>query len=67
MSDQNSTTFFASDEVFKERLHTCHNCPSFSMLGLCKHCGCIMLVKAKVASFSCPEGKWEAVEGEAAT
>ena len=60
MSDQTAPIFFVEDEVFKERLHTCHTCENFNVMGLCKHCGCVMMLKAKLSSSSCPDGKWDA-------
>jgi membrane protease subunit (stomatin/prohibitin family) len=59
MSEQEEAIIFVDDKTYKERLHTCHQCPSFSQLGVCKNCGCVMVVKAKLKMSSCPENKWE--------
>lgn len=49
---------FTTDERAEERLTICAKCDKFSDVGLCNECGCVMVVKVKVATSSCPLGKW---------
>lgn len=46
-----------SDRV-KARYDICKSCDKFSDLKFCKSCGCFMPFKVRLASSSCPEGKW---------
>ena len=58
---ENSTTttpFLANNEVQTFRYDICQTCPSFTQLKTCKECGCIMPLKVKIASASCPIDKW---------
>jgi hypothetical protein len=42
-----------------ERAKVCASCERlFSPTWTCKECGCFMKVKTRVASASCPLGKW---------
>lgn len=48
-----------SDEVFNQRMGTCHGCPKFiKETNQCGECGCFLAVKARGASFECPLKKW---------
>ena len=50
---------FASDAVAKERYSICQSCNNFNKLTtLCKECSCIMLLKTKLQSATCPINKW---------
>jgi hypothetical protein len=52
-------TEYASQELAAERLATCKACPDLiSKVNVCKHCGCFMAAKTKLAAAECPVGKW---------
>ena len=50
----------SSKEESERRLNICKSCPLYENLR-CKHadCGCFVNAKARVATESCPVGKWE--------
>ncbi len=49
-----------NDLQYDTRLYICKTCPLYtSATGQCNSCGCIMVIKAKLASQSCPQGKWK--------
>ena len=50
--------FRVSDDVYDSRMETCKECPLLAAEGYCKHCNCIMHLKAKFTASSCPLGKW---------
>lgn len=45
-------------EVFVARFDECLACPKLRDDGRCTQCGCMMKMKANLASASCPLGKW---------
>ena len=48
------------DDVYIKRYEECLTCKSFNrIMGVCKHCLCIMKVKCSLAHAYCPENKWE--------
>lgn len=48
------------EEVAKERLEICNNCPKMIKLtGNCKSCGCFVKYKTKVRQEHCPLYKWD--------
>ena len=52
-----------SEEAFAIRRGICHSCPFFDSSaffgdGKCIKCGCDFSMKSKLATESCPEGKW---------
>ena len=52
-----------SEAVFAERRDICHACPFFNASaffgdGKCTKCGCDFSMKSRMATESCPEGKW---------
>lgn len=57
----------AGDEVFATRFSHCRVCEFLSGEGAgrgkCSACGCPIQVKLRLASSSCPAGKWGAVSG----
>ena len=54
-----------SKDVAEERLEICKKCPRLiQSTKQCKECGCIMVLKTKLAAAFCPIGKWEAIETE---
>jgi hypothetical protein len=55
----------ATEEIEKERLDICKNCPSYRRFAKqCKECGCVMPAKVKLAEAFCPLGKWTAIDPE---
>lgn len=63
----------ADDETIRARLLTCAGCPQLernpllhlppgasgvSPASRCRACGCFVAAKARLASESCPEGRW---------
>lgn len=51
------------DAMQKERMSICKSCPDLiKATGQCKHCGCFMELKTKLADAYCPLGKWDAVD-----
>jgi hypothetical protein len=54
----------ASKEEKEARLNTCGGCEFFiKESGRCSKCGCVMTLKASMASAACPIGKWTKSEG----
>lgn len=51
-------SFLANNEVQTTRYDICEACTSLTSLKTCKECGCIMPLKVKMASASCPIDKW---------
>jgi len=58
----------APDDVIEQRRATCRACPFASpctsnplKFCTCMKCGCVLKAKTKIASESCPVGKWLAV------
>jgi hypothetical protein len=52
-------------EEFKRRLSICASCPhwdnrGFVFSGRCRLCGCATSVKLRMATATCPAGKWSA-------
>jgi hypothetical protein len=55
----NLNTEYVEEEKANERLDICKGCPEFiSLTKQCKKCGCIMPLKTKLKTASCPIGKW---------
>jgi hypothetical protein len=51
------------DAMQKERMAICRSCPDLiKVTEQCKHCGCFMELKTKLADAYCPLGKWDAVK-----
>jgi hypothetical protein len=47
------------EDVQKERMGICAGCEHFiKMTNQCKKCGCIMTIKTKLLSSTCPIEKW---------
>ena len=51
-------SFLAASEVQEARYDICKSCTSFTLLKTCRECGCIMPLKIKMTSASCPLNKW---------
>jgi len=50
-------SYISSKAVAKQRQSVCADCPRHNM-GACLECGCILLVKTRLAAEKCPLGKW---------
>ena len=49
----------ASSAIAEKRITVCNECPKFMKdHGRCSLCGCFLKAKIKIASESCPIGKW---------
>lgn len=48
-----------TDTQYRTRLSICEGCPFLSSLKICKICICVIPVKAKLKSQSCPKGYWK--------
>ena len=47
-------------DIIDKRFSMCQDCEHFiSATSQCKECGCFMKVKTKLATASCPVGKWK--------
>ena len=44
----------ASDEEAEERLALCGTCPDLQYGSTCRHCGCLVEVRARLKGYSCP-------------
>lgn len=42
-----------SEDLYKTRINTCHNCDGFIYNSTCKYCGCIITIKAKFEAGKC--------------
>ena len=47
----------AQAQLINNRMTLCRACEHFNG-HLCAKCGCLMAVKARMATTKCPEGKW---------
>jgi len=50
-----------TEEVKKERLDICNAC-EHNALGVCKKCGCVLVLKTQWKVTSCPIGKWGKIQ-----
>jgi len=51
----------ADEDTYQKRLAVCAECSSLEYGTTCRHCGCIVQIKAKLASSVCPypgKPKW---------
>jgi hypothetical protein len=57
---ENSTesSFLTDGQTQEARYDICKGCAEFTALKTCKECGCIMPLKIKLRSASCPLDKW---------
>lgn len=49
------------DDTYAKRMSICEACPSLIYDTTCKHCGCLVAVRAKLKDRSCPypgQAKW---------
>lgn len=42
------------DATYQHRLDACRGCPSLQYGTTCKHCGCLVAVRARLADKACP-------------
>lgn len=47
----------ADELVYEKRKSMCRACPQYQWFQ-CKRCACVVALKAKLATESCPDGKW---------
>ncbi|TCL74125.1 hypothetical protein EDC14_100461 [Hydrogenispora ethanolica] len=50
-----------ADEAYQSRLAICSRCPDLSFGTTCRHCGCLVQVRAKIDGESCPnpgQARW---------
>lgn len=57
--EEQESHWLADSEVSKERYSICQSCDRFNQLTkLCNECNCIMFLKTKLQSATCPINKW---------
>lgn len=50
---------YTDDELGKQRYDICLQCPELiDLTKQCKQCGCVMTLKTKLKSATCPLNKW---------
>ena len=60
ISDRFKNVIIHDEDIVNKRLDICKGCEFlFKPTNTCKKCGCFMKVKTKIATSSCPIGKWE--------
>ena len=60
ISDRFKNVIIHDEDIVNKRLDICKGCEFlFKPTNTCKKCGCFMDVKTKIATSSCPVGKWE--------
>jgi hypothetical protein len=52
----------ADDSTYARRLEICSGCPDLQYGTTCRHCGCLVAVRVKLAAKGCPNSapKWDA-------
>lgn len=51
-----------SQEDYQARMRTCENCEKFDpKWKRCNACGCMLVVKLRIARAKCPLGYWEPI------
>jgi hypothetical protein len=50
----------ADDEIYVRRLAICGKCPDLQYGTTCRHCGCLVAVRAKLTAKNCaaPAARW---------
>jgi len=43
-----------NDEEYERRIALCERCPSLQYETTCRHCGCLVKIRAKMADKHCP-------------
>lgn len=55
----NPNTEYVEEAEAEKRYNICKACPEFiDLTKQCKQCGCVMLLKTKLARATCPISKW---------
>lgn len=58
----NPTAAVVDDATYGDRMATCRACPDLTFAGTtCRHCGCLVAVRAKLADKPCPapQPRWQ--------
>lgn len=51
-----------TDDQYLERINTCMSCEHYiHSISVCKRCGCLMPLKARLRFTKCPERKWQVI------
>ena len=58
MSDRLKNVMIHDQEIIDRRWDICKGCEFLSDNDRCEKCGCFMKVKSRIATASCPIGKW---------
>ena len=59
----NGGPLIVSETVYQKRMSICRKCEYFDKSAIrCKHCGCFLQQKARVALDSCPINRWTEVD-----
>lgn len=59
----NGGPLIVSETVYQKRMSICRKCEYFDKISMrCKHCGCFLQQKARVALDSCPINRWTEVD-----
>ena len=59
ISERFKNVIIHDEDIVNRRWDICKACPELTASDRCKQCGCFMKVKTKIATSSCPIGKWE--------
>ena len=59
MSNKVKNILIYDEDIINERWDLCKGCEFLLPTNNCKKCGCFMKLKTRVATASCPIGKWE--------
>ena len=59
MSDRLKNVMLHDQDIIDKRWDICMGCEFLTEKNKCEKCGCFMKVKTRVATASCPIGKWE--------
>jgi len=54
----NTSGFIADKKIQKQRYDICQTCEHLTLIKTCNKCGCIMPLKVKKSSATCPLEKW---------
>lgn len=58
----------ADDDTYAQRLRICSSCADLQYGTTCRHCGCLVAVRAKLADQGCPAPapRWPVIEADGA-
>ena len=54
----NPKNYHNDEELSRQRLNICKECPNILADLICSKCGCMMPLKVKLTESECPIGKW---------